>query len=1054
MPRASTQPGLFADQSGPPGGSRLYQAITGALGYAGSPLFCEDDGAAILAPADRHWIRAAREAGARGTYFFRTSPADTSFRPAVHVAEAPTPEDARAIHRRLWNQGINPFLIVVLPAQIRVLAGFAFHPQQPKVGRIDQIRVSRIVETVILQELAAFSADSINRGDVWQCHAKHLGAGRRVDTKLLASLKALGGVLQRDHDVADTASHGLIGKFVYLSYLRARDILSDEWLQEEAGLTPQAVFRGETFSPDLTLQGFRALSRAVEKRFNGHLFPIPWGSPRAPRTEAIRTVARVFAGDDVLSGQIHLPFTAYDFSYIPVELLSAIYEQFLHAEGSDTSPQQRAARPEEQQAEAADPEKQGAHYTPEPLADYLVSEVDSVQPLRRGMKILDPCCGSGIFLVVAFRRLVELESGRLGRPLRAGELKRVLEAGIFGVERNATACQIAGFSLILALLSYVEPPELHRHKSFKFPRLIGNNLFVQDFFNPAGDFWKQTAPSGGFDWIIGNPPWVELKAGDPKDRFVRDWSHEHRKDCGLARDRTGEAFAWRVMECLAEDGAVGLILHAKSLTNDHLARWRQKFFSGVQVHRITNFANLAYVLFASAQQPAATVIYSRRVAEPSSILHVGPFVAHQTSLALRSRQKRAWVISFSEAEVKSIPAAQAAEGRAATWKMALWGTPRDEAAIRRLRRIFSTQLGQLADERGWSVRLGLQLRKDAGRPEDPNEYQKDLEGLKVLDHQALLGSGPTLRISERFLQENQIGCFLRKGRTAGMKIIRGPRLFLWNTFAAYSSAKFIICHDKIGLAGRSSREMKAVAAVWSSSYVSYLLFFVTSAAWGLGYSQIDKGDVDRLPFPELTVEREAGLAAAWDEAAALELGGVPFESVREHLDVRVAALLGIPDHVSLVVRDFFRVRYELNKGKVPPDFLQKPGADEMYAYAARLRGELDAFLGGSGRHRVSVLSSGHGVSVSITLTQPGPEIEPEIRSVAGGESEQLESLLRAAETRFSQWAYVKRNVRIFAGDTIHLIKPPRRLEWTETQALLDAADVIAEVLEAQTSREA
>ena len=51
----------------------------------------------------------------------------------------------------------------------------------------------------------------------------------------------------------------------------------------------------------------------------------------------------------------------------------------------------------------------------------------------------------------------------------------------------------------------------------------------------------------------------------------------------------------------------------------------------------------------------------------------------------------------------------------------------------------------------------------------------------------------------------------------------------------------------------------------------------------------------------------------------------------------------------------------------------------------------------------------------------------------------------AAEQEFSQWVYVKRSVRVVAGDTLHLIKPPRRCEWTEGRALLDAGDVIAEI---------
>ncbi|HSN86937.1 MAG TPA: hypothetical protein VL025_09275, partial [Thermoanaerobaculia bacterium] len=122
-------------------------------------------------------------------------------------------------------------------------------------------------------------------------------------------------------------------------------------------------------------------------------------------------------------------------------------------------------------------------------------------------------------------------------------------------------------------------------------------------------------------------------------------------------------------------------------------------------------------------------------------------------------------------------------------------------------------------------------------------------------------------------------------------------------------------------------------------------------------------------------------------------------------------------------------------------------------YASRLRTELDTFLGGAGRHQVTVLSSPHGTGTSVTLTGPGPEIEPHVRPAVAHEDALLHSLLKAAEQRFSQWIYVKRSVRIFDGNTIYLLKPPRRLEWTETQALLDADDIIAEVLEARTSRE-
>jgi hypothetical protein len=400
----------------------FYDDITAALGYKDSPLFREDEGEGLVALSDRHWIRSAREAGVKGSYFFRTSPEEKAFRPAVHVAEANTDDEARAIHRKLWNQGVNPFLIVVLPGQVRVYTGFAFDPEKPEVGKVTGALPTDEGVTHIIEALSSFTADAINRGEIWQREARHLGADQRVDITLLKNLEALGKVLQQQpHSLLPETSHALIGKFVYLSYLRARDILSDPWLKDEAKVEPTAVFNGEVFAADITLESFRKLVRAVETKFNGKVFPIAWGSRHAPKADAICTVARVFAGEKV-TGQMHLSFKAYDFASIPVEFISSIYEQFLHAKDTDAAHTDKSGV-QSTKDEASDPEKRGAHYTPEPLADYLVSEVNSVKPLRLGMKILDCCCGSGIFIVIAYRRLVELECDRQKcASLNAGEL--------------------------------------------------------------------------------------------------------------------------------------------------------------------------------------------------------------------------------------------------------------------------------------------------------------------------------------------------------------------------------------------------------------------------------------------------------------------------------------------------------------------------------------------------------------------------------------------------------------------------------------------------------
>jgi hypothetical protein len=147
------------------------------------------------------------------------------------------------------------------------------------------------------------------------------------------------------------------------------------------------------------------------------------------------------------------------------------------------------------------------------------------------------------------------------------------------------------------------------------------------------------------------------------------------------------------------------------------------------------------------------------------------------------------------------------------------------------------------------------------------------------------------------------------------------------------------------------------------------------------------------------------------------------------------------------VGDFFDVRYQLNKGKSPPELSCAPSEPEIRKYAIRLRHELDSFTGDKAHHSIVVLHSMRGVSVSVRVSKQRDRIDPQIQAATGSHATVLNELLAAAESQFSQWTYVKRSVRIFEGDTVHLLKPLRRLEWTETIALADADDIIAEVLQ-------
>ncbi len=424
-------------------------------------------------PETAHLFRAASDAGVSGIYVFQASPAISQRvvvdRPAVYVAQADDLKHARNIHRSLWNLGYVPYLIVLLPHQVRVYTGFKYSEENPEKGVLDEFP-----HNDLRQLLAEFSSEAIDTGRIWQKgkYREQLDQQQRVDKRLLRNLRQLGDVLN-NQDLDASVAHALIGKYVYIRYLWDRGILTEEWLQE------QRITKESVFSREATADGLFRLTTALENRFNGKIFPIDFMRPGAPTDRHVQLTASVFMGDEIVSKhektiieQLHLDFRAYNFAYIPIEILSEVYEQFIE-----------------------DARKKGAIYTPEILADYLLSEVSTVKPLTEETKILDPACGSGVFLVLAYRRLIEAELAKSGESKLSDKKLKALLSNIYGVERELDACYVAEFSLILTLLNYVNPHELQKI-DFHFPTLHNNTIFHSDFFDLEGihydgRFWQR-----------------------------------------------------------------------------------------------------------------------------------------------------------------------------------------------------------------------------------------------------------------------------------------------------------------------------------------------------------------------------------------------------------------------------------------------------------------------------------------------------------------------------------------------------------------------------------
>ena len=189
--------------------------------------------------------------------------------------------------------------------------------------------------------------------------------------------------------------------------------------------------------------------------------------------------------DGTLEGDEYVLWKEYSFKHIPIELISNFYEEFLPIDNRTNKRQN------------------GAYYTPYYLVRLLV---DEGLPLQKGnlQKVIDVSCGSGIFLVTAFKRLVQIwrYSNEWALPTPE-KLEEILSDYIFGVDLNANAVQLTIFSLNLSLCSMLSPRQIWT--DLKFVDINNKNVFNEDFFNFV------SRCNHDFGLVIGNPPFVEYK---------------------------------------------------------------------------------------------------------------------------------------------------------------------------------------------------------------------------------------------------------------------------------------------------------------------------------------------------------------------------------------------------------------------------------------------------------------------------------------------------------------------------------------------------------------
>jgi hypothetical protein len=400
---------------------------------------------------------------------------------------------------------------------------------------------------------------------------------------------------------------------------------------EDRGIESFGELQGALGTSDVYAELVRLFLRA-DDRYNSGLFHFKMERGRSEMPDSI-TLGLTIDNSALkrIITRLYFPESPYEFKVLPADILGQVYEQFL-----GKVIHKRSARRIEVEEKPEVKKAGGIVYTPTFVVDYIVEQslgrllqtlsLDRAQGTNSAkdahpLRVLDPACGSGSFLIAAYQRLLDWyldryretpEKWSKGRrpklrrsetgewTLSAQERRRILVMHIFGVDVDGQAVEVTKLSLLLKVLEGESEETLGQQRTLFQERALpdlgnnircGNSLIASDFnsyrastlfdedeelrvnaFDWSDEFPAIIKQSKGFDVVLGNPPYVLLQ-----DEFRDDEQLAYFRDSYTVASYKLDLyhlFMERGLTLTRHGGVFSMITPANFLTNNYLDRLR------------------------------------------------------------------------------------------------------------------------------------------------------------------------------------------------------------------------------------------------------------------------------------------------------------------------------------------------------------------------------------------------------------------------------------------------------------------------------------------------
>lgn len=984
--------------------SELLNGIFECLDINSSTGLATEDGLQSMTPFQRLFYTQVHEKIGIDAVFFLRDVNGIAKIPLIYfsVIQKYDAKIVAELHRLSWNLGEAPLLFVVTPDEILIYNNYAT-PQVVESGNLDPtagiIETLNVTNGLASQRLALkkYHRSLLESGEYWRQSMTRFDAQNRVDATLMSNLRIMRRTLinqiskrsDKSREAITSVVHSLLSRSIFIKYLEERKDSNGEtvfprdfysnFLKSAKQYTDVLNSKEATYS----------LFRTLKEKFDGDTLQVSEVEIEIITQNDLDELRTFILGDSELESKQLALWPLYSFDIIPIQLISSIYELFFHLSDED--------------------DEKGTYYTPLHLVNLVMDEVYPWEGEYEETSFFDPSCGSGIFLVEAFRRLVcRWMSQNDVHVINCNQLNLLLKNSIFGVDINEEALRVASFSLSLAMCDFLDPRSIWDKLSF--PRLLNNNLVSSDFFDEGKSFNNRK-----YDVIVGNPPWQSNITGKTKDYLKK-------ANRVIGDKQIAQAFSIKCSELCKKEGIICLLMPSKGLLfnrSDKSRTYRANLFSDNNVIAIINLSVYRKILFDHASGPAAAIIYTPKEKEINQpIVYCTP----KPNYTIEDIRK----FSIDPSDVCRIPRDIIDDDR--IWKIAMWGAPRDLELIGKMQSTFAPMASFIEDN--------LMITAEGFKRGNRKVQCYDFNGLPLVEAKSFK---PYYVSSDELpiVDFDDYECIVKHAR----EIFAAPHLIIKQS---HNNGTFlsevldydaVFNHSLLGVHGNINK-LKYLSVIIGSRVFSYY-HILTNRKWLVERDELEAGDIWRTPIPEPSDADIAVACRLFDELAIAP-------AKKEKAEQFVRHMYRLKDYESYQIDDVIDYVYDYFKKKQHSISFEHPDTDAYKLYYDSISEVLTNTFGASTEFTGDLFFG--DAPLSVLVLNVGQKNVADLNLVKS--NDRLNALLMSLDGALvdSQgMIFIRRNLRIYQPDRIFIIKPSQRKYWTYSTACRDADEIFEDI---------